>query len=99
MREAAALRDEGHGRIQTFSPKVFIPLTQLCRDVCHYCTFAGPPRRGQAPYLATDEVLRIARAGVQAGCQEALFTLGDQPEVRFVAAGTQLAELGFASTL
>ena len=99
LHEAEELTLRGFGRRISYSRKVFIPLTQLCRDVCHYCTFAGPPRRGQAPYLATDEVLRIARAGVQAGCQEALFTLGDQPEVRFVAAGTQLAELGFASTL
>ena len=67
----------------TYSPKVFIPLTKLCRDVCHYCTFAGPPRRGERAYLTLDEVLEIARAGRAAGCREALFTLGDKPELRY----------------
>src|SRR5205807_2403075 len=61
--EARALRDEGHGPLLTYSPKVFIPLTKLCRDVCHYCTFARPPRRGERAYLSIDEVLEIARAG------------------------------------
>jgi FO synthase len=97
--EARALRDEGHGRIVTFSPKVFIPLTKLCRDVCHYCTFARPPRRGERAYLAIDEVLEIARAGAAAGCREALFTLGDKPELRYRAAREELAALGCATTL
>src|SRR5947207_2397154 len=97
--EARALRDQGHGRLVTYSPKVFIPLTKLCRDVCHYCTFAGPPRRGERAYLTVDEVLEIARAGVAAGCREALFTLGDKPELRYRAARDELAELGCTSTL
>src|SRR3954447_24734270 len=97
--EARALRDEGHRRLVTFSPKVFIPLTKLCRDVCHYCTFAHPPRRGQRAYLTIDEVLEIARAGAAAGCREALFTLGDKPELRYRAAREELAALGCATTL
>jgi len=97
--EARALRDEGHGRLVTFSPKVFIPLTKLCRDVCHYCTFARPPRRGERAYLTIDEVLDIARAGGAAGCREALFTLGDKPELRYRAAREELAALGCETTL
>ena len=97
--EARVLRDEGHGRLVTFSPKVFIPLTKLCRDVCHYCTFARPPRRGERAYLTIDEVLEIARAGADAGCREALFTLGDKPELRYRAAREELAALGAATTL
>jgi FO synthase len=97
--EARALRDEGHGRLVTFSPKVFIPLTKLCRDVCHYCTFARPPRRGERAYLTIDEVLEVARAGADAGCREALFTLGDKPELRYRAAREDLAALGCETTL
>src|SRR5437870_8206552 len=97
--EARALRDEGHGRLVTYSPKVFIPLTTLCRDVCHYCTFARPPRRGERAYLSIDEVLAVARAGAAAGCREALFTLGDKPELRYRVARDELAELGCSSTL
>ena len=80
---ASGLRDEAHGNVISYSRKVFIPLTQLCRDVCHYCTFAHPPRPGQPAYLTADEVLDIARAGAAAGCKEALFTLGDKPELRY----------------
>src|SRR3954451_23500377 len=83
----------------TYSPKVFIPLTKLCRDVCHYCTFAKPPRRGERAYMTIDEMLAVARAGEAAGCREALFTLGDKPELRYRAARDELAALGFASTL
>jgi len=97
--EAAALRDQGHGPVQTYSPKVFIPLTQLCRDVCHYCTFAHPPRRGEAPYLSPTQILEIARAGAKAGCTEALFTLGDKPELRYAVARDALAAMGHESTL
>src|SRR5690242_14893704 len=97
--EARALRDEGHGRLVTYSPKVFIPLTKLCRDVCHYCTFAAPPRRGERAYLRADEVLEIARAGAAAGCREALFTLGDKPELRYRIAREELAELGCETTI
>ena len=86
-------------RLVTYSPKVFIPLTKLCRDVCHYCTFAAPPKRGERAYLTIDEVLEIARAGAAAGCREALFTLGDKPELRYRAARDELAELGCATTL
>src|SRR5690349_13453946 len=97
--EARALRDEGHGRLITYSPKVFIPLTKLCRDVCHYCTFAHPPRRGERALMTVEEVLDVARAGAAAGCREALFTLGDKPELRYRAAREELAELGCATTL
>jgi FO synthase len=97
--EARRLRDEGHGNRVTYSPKVFIPLTALCRDVCHYCTFAKPPRRGERAYLPLEEVLAIARAGAAAGCREALFTLGDKPELRYRAAREELAELGCATTI
>jgi FO synthase len=99
MAEAASLRDQGHGTVVTYSRKVFIPLTKLCRDVCHYCTFAHPPRRGERAYLSRDEVLAIARAGAAAGCREALFTLGDKPELRYRAARDELAAMGQATTI
>jgi FO synthase len=92
-------RDLGHGALVTYSPKVFIPLTMLCRDVCAYCTFAERPRAGKNPYLSPDEILAIARAGAAAGCREALFTLGDKPEARWAAAREALAHLGHAGTL
>jgi FO synthase len=97
--EARALRDQGHGRLVTYSPKVFIPLTKLCRDVCHYCTFAHPPRRGERAYMSIDEVLAVARAGAAAGCREALFTLGDKPELRYRVAREELEALGCETTL
>jgi FO synthase len=87
------------GRLVTYSPKVFIPLTTLCRDVCGYCTFARPPRRGERAYLTEEEVLAIARAGAAAGCREALFTLGDKPELRYEAARRELRTLGCQTTL
>jgi len=99
LARAAALRDEGHGRVQTWSAKVFIPLTQLCRNLCHYCTFSQPPKKGERAYLTRDEVLAIARAGKAAGCTEALFTLGDKPELRFAAARDELAALGHPTTI
>ncbi|WP_157220136.1 5-amino-6-(D-ribitylamino)uracil--L-tyrosine 4-hydroxyphenyl transferase CofH [Flavisphingomonas formosensis] len=99
MAEARALRDRGHGAFVSYSRKVFIPLTRLCRDVCSYCTFTRPPRKGERSYLSPDEVLEIARAGAAAGCREALFTLGDKPELRFRAAREELAELGYATTI
>ncbi len=99
MKTAAQLRDQGHGRIVTFSRKVFIPLTQLCRDVCHYCTFTQSPKAGQRAYMSADEVLSVARQGQAAGCKEALFTLGDKPELRFKLAAEELQQLGYASTL
>jgi FO synthase len=85
--------------VVTYSPKVFIPLTKLCRDVCHYCTFAAPPRRGERAYLTAEEVLDIARAGAAAGCKEALFTLGDRPERRYRVAREELAALGCETTV
>jgi FO synthase len=97
--EARAIRARRTGSIVTYSPKVFIPLTSLCRDVCHYCTFAKPPRRGQRAYLSADEVLEIAQAGARAGCREALFTLGDKPERRYRVAREELARLGCETTI
>jgi FO synthase len=99
MQSAQRLTLAGHGRLVSYSRKVFIPLTQLCRDVCHYCTFAKAPRALEAPYLPLDQVLAIARAGAAAGCKEALFTLGDQPELRYAAARRALEKLGYATTL
>jgi FO synthase len=96
---AAALRESGWGNRVSYSRKVFVPLTQLCRDVCHYCTFAQTPRHLSKPYLETDDVLRIAREGAALGCKEVLFTLGDQPELRYSTAREALAQMGFATTL
>ena len=97
--EAGRLRDRGHGDRVTFSPKVFIPLTMLCRDRCGYCTFAKPPARLESPYLALDEVLDIARRGAAVGCHEALFTLGEAPEDRYPAARQWLDDHGYESTV
>ena len=99
MAHAAAKRDAAHGRLVSYSRKVFIPLTKLCRDVCHYCTFAERPRVGRPAYLSPDAVLTIARAGAAAGCTEALFTLGDKPELRYRAAREALAALGHSTTI
>jgi FO synthase len=95
--EAATI--SGHGTIVTYSRKVFIPLTKLCRDVCHYCTFARRPSQVATPYLDLEEVIVIARAGEAAGCREALFTLGDQPETRYAIAREWLQVRGYKSTL
>ena len=108
VRIASQMRDRGlstAGRpgVITYSPKVFIPLTQLCRDRCRYCTFVTVPGRLEAerrePYLSPSEVLDIARQGAAAGCLEALFTLGDRPEERWAAARSWLDERGYKSTL
>jgi FO synthase len=96
---AGRVRDLGHGDVVTYSPKVFVPLTMLCRDHCHYCTFAKPPARLQSPFLAPDEVVAIADGGRRLGCKEALFTLGDRPEDRYPVAREWLDERGFGSTL
>ncbi|MGO8826058.1 MAG: 5-amino-6-(D-ribitylamino)uracil--L-tyrosine 4-hydroxyphenyl transferase CofH [Acidimicrobiales bacterium] len=96
---ARAVRDGAHGRRVTFSPKVFIPLTMLCRDRCGYCTFAKAPARLDSPYLTPEEVLAVARAGREAGCHEALFTLGERPELRYPVARDWLAAHGHASTV
>ncbi|MGP0029296.1 MAG: 5-amino-6-(D-ribitylamino)uracil--L-tyrosine 4-hydroxyphenyl transferase CofH [Acidimicrobiales bacterium] len=97
--QARAVRDAAYGRRVTYSPKVFIPLTMLCRDRCGYCTFAKAPARLASPYLTPDEVLAIARAGQEAGCHEALFTLGERPELRYPAARSWLDDHGFSSTV
>ena len=99
MQRAAALRDSGFGRPVSYSRKVFIPLTKLCRDVCHYCTFAQPPRPGERAYLTLDEVVDVARRGAEAGCREALFTLGDKPELRYPQARAELDALGHPTTV
>ncbi|MCC6195828.1 MAG: 5-amino-6-(D-ribitylamino)uracil--L-tyrosine 4-hydroxyphenyl transferase CofH [Burkholderiales bacterium] len=96
---AAAVRDNARGDTISYSRKVFIPLTKLCRDSCHYCTFAQPPQRASNAYLTPDEVLAIARAGLAAECKEALFTLGDKPELRYHTAREELARLGHRTTL
>ncbi|MDC3124037.1 5-amino-6-(D-ribitylamino)uracil--L-tyrosine 4-hydroxyphenyl transferase CofH [Gammaproteobacteria bacterium] len=95
---ASVLRDQGFRNTVTYSRKVFIPLTHLCRDVCHYCTFAQVPRKVMAPYMSIDEVLDVARHGAAMGCKEALFTLGEKPELRYKAARDALAEMGYEST-
>ncbi len=95
----AEARRLGPQRLVTYSPKVFIPLTTLCRDVCGYCTFARPPRRGERAFMREEEVLAIARSGAAAGCTEALFTLGDKPELRYKVAREELAVLGCETTL
>ena len=95
---ASLMRDQGFRNVVTYSRKVFIPLTHLCRDVCHYCTFAQVPRKVKAPYMTIEEVLEVARHGQAMGCKEALFTLGEKPELRYRAARDALAEMGYAST-
>ena len=99
LERAEAMTLASFGPTVSYSRKVFIPLTHLCRDVCHYCTFAKAPRGVGSPYLSIDQVLEIARAGEAAGCREALFTLGDRPEDRYLVARTALEGLGHASTL
>ena len=96
---AAAVRDRFKGRSVSYSRKVFIPLTHLCRDYCGYCTFRADPQQGVQPYMLPDEVLAVAEAGRRAGCKEALFSLGDQPERVFPEAKNFLKALGFDSTL
>ena len=96
---AAQLRDRGFGNVVTYSRKVFVPLTHLCRDVCHYCTFAQVPRKVMAPYMAIDDVLRTAEQGAKAGCKELLFTLGEKPELRYRAAREALDAMGYQTTI
>src|SRR5215208_2992045 len=99
MRAAAEVRDRLFGPRVSYSRKVFIPLTKLCRDNCGYCTFARAPRPGERAYLTPEEVLEVARVGEEAGCKEALFTLGDKPEKRYPEARRELEEMGFSSTI
>ena len=96
---AAQLRDRGKGKTVTFSPKVFIPLTMLCRDFCGYCTFRRDPSSGQNLYMSPDEVLKVALAGQRLGCTEALFTLGERPEQRYSEAKEWLEHRGYRTTL
>ena len=99
LQAASARRDLAHGDQVSYSRKVFIPLTQLCRDVCHYCTFAHPPRAGEKAFMSIEQMVAIAAAGKAAGCREALFTLGDKPELRYRAARAELEKLGHPTTL
>src|SRR5947209_7276962 len=99
LQQARAIRDGAYGTRVTFSPKVFIPLTMLCRDRCGYCTFAKAPARIDSPYMTPDQVLDVARRGAEVGCHEALFTLGERPEERYPVARAWLAEHGYSSTV
>jgi FO synthase len=99
LHAAASVRDRYRGRTVSYSKKVFIPLTHLCRDYCGYCTFRADPEAGRQPYMTPAEVLAAAEAGRRAGCKEALFSLGDQPERIFPEAREFLQKLGFATTL
>jgi FO synthase len=98
-RQAFARARDAHGYIVTYSPKVFIPLTKLCRDRCGYCTFAQAPAHVESPYMGLDEVMAVAQAGREAGCTEALFTLGERPELRYDEAARWLAARGYQSTV
>ncbi|HVX17981.1 MAG TPA: 5-amino-6-(D-ribitylamino)uracil--L-tyrosine 4-hydroxyphenyl transferase CofH [Acidimicrobiales bacterium] len=99
LRRAREVRDAVYGTRVTYSPKVFIPLTKLCRDRCGYCTFAQPPARLESPYLSPEQVLAIAKGGAAHGCHEALFTLGERPEERYPVAAEWLAANGYSSTI
>lgn len=99
VQQASSLRDAHHQNTISYSRKVFIPLTHLCRDVCHYCTFAKTPKRLDNPYLSIEKVLDLCHEGAKMGCQEALFTLGEKPELRYKAARDALEELGYTSTI
>lgn len=98
-KDACIIRDAQYGSLVSYSKKIFIPLTKLCRDVCHYCTFAQPPRKAEESYLSPTKVMEIAQAGSKQGCKEALFTLGERPELRYRAARDALAAMGFETTL
>ena len=99
VKKASNLRDEYHGNNITYSRKVFIPLTHLCRDVCHYCTFAKTPKRISKPFMSIEEVLNLCHEGAQLGCQEALLTLGEKPELRYRVARETLADMGYTTTI
>ncbi len=96
---ASELRDRGHGKLMTYSRKIFIPLTQLCRDVCHYCTFAQTPKKIKQPFMTKEQVVALCRQGVENGCQEALFTLGEKPELRYNTARRALQAMGYCTTI
>ena len=97
--QACSVRDGGKGRVVSFSPKVFIPLTRLCRDFCNYCVFRQSPRQAESLYMSPEEVLEVARKGEAAGCREALFVLGERPEERYAEARAWLQDHGYESTI
>ena len=99
IRIASQLRDQQHGKVISYSKKVFIPFTKLCRDVCHYCTFSREPINNQSCFMRPDEVLRLVQEGEKLGCKEVLFTLGDKPEMRYQKCRKELQELGHESTI
>ena len=96
---ASQLRDEGHRNLISYSRKIFIPLTKLCRDFCYYCTFAETPKKQGRSFMTPEEVMELVKQGEEAGCKEALFTLGDKPELRYREACEELASLGHKTTL
>ena len=96
---AEELCDNGHGKILSYSRKIFIPLTKLCRDVCHYCTFSRAPRNNHMSFMSQDEVIELSKHGEKYGCKEALFTLGDKPELRYIEARKELEKLGHKTTI
>jgi FO synthase len=96
---ASQLRDEGHSNLISYSRKIFIPLTKLCQDFCHYCTFAEAPKKHGRSFMTPEEVMELVKQGEAAGCKEALFTLGDKPELRYREAREELASLGHKTTL
>jgi FO synthase len=96
---ASRLRDAAHGALLTYSRKVFLPLTQLCRDTCHYCTFAKTPRHVGEPFMSVEQAVATAASGAKLGCKEALFTLGEKPELRYNVARAWLEQHGFETTL
>ena len=96
---AAEVRDRGKGGVVSFSPKVFIPLTRLCRDFCGYCIFRQDPHQAERLYMSPEEVLAVARAGEKAGCREALFVLGERPEQRYPEARRWLRQNSYDSTV
>lgn len=98
MRSASAIRDHGKGNVITYSPKVFIPLTKLCRDTCGYCTFRKDPG-DVSLYMSPEEILRLAKSGEDLGCTEALFTLGERPEQKYIEAKKWLSKYGYKSTI
>ena len=96
---ATELRDRQFGEVITYSKKIFIPLTNLCRDVCHYCTFAKAPKKVEKPYMSIEDILTLAQRGKEMGCKEALFTLGEKPELRYKSARESLESMGFSTTI
>ncbi|MCP4950251.1 MAG: 7,8-didemethyl-8-hydroxy-5-deazariboflavin synthase CofG, partial [Proteobacteria bacterium] len=99
LRAATEMRDSGHGSRITFSKNAFIPLTHLCRNVCHYCTFAERPAKGRSVFMSTQEVIEVAQRSAAAGCKEILLTLGDKPELRYSKARQELEMLGHKTTI